>query len=306
MHGGHTVHKEFVCGRAVFAHLHLTGEAAVLLNREAVEAVGNQLGPHPKGFADTQWDAFRAGGWQYVTRINPTYSAQHIGIGDGSVIQHGFPAFWLKDLWRANIHGKPWLEVPGFDNDQFLRDVREHGCNMACYRVWRALRTRRGDMGTSGTARKVADSSRLPKGKIRVTVRRERDNVIVSDHEYDNVVLNQAYEQFAHLLAGDDPADRAVNRMQFGSGTTTADVTDTALEIPITPIKAITAVTYPTTRSVKFTAFLLADEANGFPISEIGLLAVNSTLLTRTVTPAVNKSEDYVIEYNYTISWPEV
>ena len=61
----------------------------------------------------------------------------------------------------------------------------------------------------------------------------------------------------------------------------------------------------PTTKSVKFTAFLLEDEANGFAITEAGLLANNASpaLAARTTFGALNKSNDFVFEFSWTLYW---
>lgn len=129
VHGGHTVHSEVVYGRTLFGHLNLTGEAAVLLSRECLGAVGNHFGPHKCGYADTQWEAMRQKHWTYLTRVNPPHDAQHMGLGDGSVIQHGrADLFWLRDAWRANIPGKPYLAVPSFDVEEYVREVKAKGC----------------------------------------------------------------------------------------------------------------------------------------------------------------------------------
>lgn len=305
IHGGHTVHQEFNCGRTVFGKLTLTGEAAVILNREAIEEVGNQFGRHAQGYADTQWHALRAAGWDYVTRINPAYEAQHIGLGDGSVIQYGFDkAFWLTDAWRANVPGKPYLRVPGFDVERFLREVKKDGCKAACIREYQRTET---TMSQTQSPGKLHDQVLMPKGKLKILVREgSKSGKIVKEWEDDNVVVNNALYQFARLLAGVDQTDRLIDRMQFGAGTTAESVTDTALGTPLTPIKTVSSpAEFPDDRSVKFTAFLLEDEMNGFPVSEAALLFANSTMATRKVFPALNKSEDFIFEFQWTLSWPE-
>ena len=121
-----------------------------------------------------------------------------------------------------------------------------------------------------------------------------------------NVVVNNAITQMSMLLGGTDMSDRYINRMQFGTGSTSpAAETDTALESAISPIKTITSTTYPTVSSVKFQAFLLEDEANGFPIKEAGLLFANTSplLAARKTFAALTKSSDFVFEWNWTIYW---
>lgn len=121
-----------------------------------------------------------------------------------------------------------------------------------------------------------------------------------------NVVVDNAVKQMARLLAGYNQSDRYINRMQFGTGNTSAaDAGDTSLESPITPIKTISATSYPTDRSVKFQSFLMEDEANGFPLREAGLLFANTSplLAARKTFETLSKTNEFVFEFNWTIYW---
>jgi len=122
----------------------------------------------------------------------------------------------------------------------------------------------------------------------------------------ENAVVDNSVKQMARLLGGLSQSDRYINRMQFGTGAAAAaDAADTALETPISPIKTISSTSYPTDRSVRFQAFLLEDEANGFPLREAGLLFANTSplLATRKTFEALTKSSDFVFEWNWTIYW---
>ena len=116
-----------------------------------------------------------------------------------------------------------------------------------------------------------------------------------------NLVVIQGYQHLARLTAGDRMASQTVDRMQLGTGTDAPVATDTVLQSPITPIKTIGAVTYPTAYSVCFTAYLLAAEGNGFPISEAGLLAENNDLVARVVFSSQTKTSDYQFTFHWTI-----
>jgi len=121
-----------------------------------------------------------------------------------------------------------------------------------------------------------------------------------------NVVVNNAVKQMARLLGGYQQSDRYINRMQFGAGSTNpASATDTVLESPLSPIKSITDVSYPNDSSVKFKAYLLEDELNGFPIQEAGLLFVNTSpaLAARKTFSSLTKTNEFVFEWNWTIYW---
>lgn len=306
MHGGHSNHSEFFEGRQLFAQLNLTGEAAVFLTRAALEDAGNGFGPHRTGYADTQWEAFRRRSWWYVTRVNPPYSAQHLGLGDGSVIQHDWKPFWVTDAWRANTPGRPYLEVAGLDVPAFVRAANTQGCRAALDLLPRlenemnhptiSGRPMRDDMpGTIGILRVSRLDLRHP----------ERGYELVLEDR--NTVVTNAFTQFARLLAGEAVTTRTVTHMKFGGGTTTPAITDTDLETPYDAvIKAITEITYPDARSVQFTAFLLDTELNGFPITEAGLLfaSVAPRLAARKVFAEQNKSEDFQYRFDWVISWP--
>ena len=107
------------------------------------------------------------------------------------------------------------------------------------------------------------------------------------------------------MLGGDDAADQPVNRMQFGTGTAYPISTDLTLQVPITPIKSIIDRTAVGDYQVDLTASLLATEANGFPISEAGLVAVNDELVARAnLSSTLNKNADYHSLFTWSL-YPE-
>jgi len=144
------------------------------------------------------------------------------------------------------------------------------------------------------------------KGHLKVLVREKTiTGRVVKEHDMgENIIVDNFYDQVARLLAGSDQVDRAITQMQFGVGTAAAAVTDVALASPITPIKDITSYAYPEAGAVRFTAYLLAGEANGFPITEAGLLTANTSprLMARRVFAALNKSSDFVFEFQWTVA----
>jgi len=151
--------------------------------------------------------------------------------------------------------------------------------------------------------RRNSGPERRPKGTLQIQVIEKATGTVVQEHTFRNIVVNNAKTQMAHLLGG-DTTNRFVNRMQFGTGTTAEAVADIALETPITPVKAAAAATEtPDVYSVQFTAQLTTAEANGFPITEAGLLFGNNTLCARKVFGALNKTSDFVFQFTWTISW---
>lgn len=150
---------------------------------------------------------------------------------------------------------------------------------------------------------KLTSNALMLEGILQLRIRDARTKRILHEYNWRNVITDNALLQFVHLLAGDEQADRAITQIQFGSGTQAADPSDTGLQVPLTPIKDISAITYPTARSVTFTAFLESTELNGFPISEAGLRFANGTFATRRVFAAQNKSEDVTFEFNWTLGF---
>lgn len=120
-------------GEQAFTQLRLSGEAHVLLSREALIATGNQFTPdHDKGFADTQWAAFTAHGWRYVTRLWPPYEVQHLGFGPGGSCIHDqqtHPPFWCLGPYRTLYprRDQQIIKVPGFDLETFTRYAHAKG-----------------------------------------------------------------------------------------------------------------------------------------------------------------------------------
>ena len=142
------------------------------------------------------------------------------------------------------------------------------------------------------------------KGELEITVRQGKSARPVSVDVYKNIVVNGMKTQVCHMLAGDiSSGNRGVNRMQFGTGSMAETATDTELQTPITPVKTITGVgiTYPPDYYVQFEAYLEFDEANGFAISEAGLLCGDSTLAARKVFSGISKTSDYIIEFRWRI-----
>lgn len=119
--------------------------------------------------------------------------------------------------------------------------------------------------------------------------------------EKDNLILNTIYAKLVKLFGGD--AASAIDRMQYGTGTDAPQVTDVFLQTPITPIKSVASVIDPSDDfTVVFTAYLLATEANGFPISEAGLLTHDGDLVTRITFTATTKTSDYNFGFRWTIT----
>jgi len=144
-------------------------------------------------------------------------------------------------------------------------------------------------------------------GRLEVTVRKGTSVRVVSRDVYTNIVVNGMDTQMCRMLGGDignAGAYRSVNRMQFGTGSLGETASDVQLQTPITPIKTIdpaVGITYHNPYYVQFEAFLNFDEANGFAISEAGLLCADDTLAARKVFSGISKTSDYIIEFRWRI-----
>lgn len=132
---------------------------------------------------------------------------------------------------------------------------------------------------------------------VRIAVATGKQDTILRTR---NLILNACMTSLCNLLGG--TANAYVSQMQFGTGTAAPTVTDTTLQRPITPVKAVTAVATPGTYTVEFSAYLGANEGNGFPLTEAGLLTAGNILVARTTFAARTKTSDYQYGFQWTIT----
>lgn len=124
-----------------------------------------------------------------------------------------------------------------------------------------------------------------------------------------NLVVNRFKQQMSHLIVGHDATTRYLNKMAWGTGghavgdssTPIAPaVTDTALEAQVL-VKNFSTFDFPSTTSVRMIAFILESEANGFTITEEGLISADNTLAARRTFPGLPKTSDFVFEFRHSI-----
>lgn len=116
-----------------------------------------------------------------------------------------------------------------------------------------------------------------------------------------NLVVDKYKVTHARLLGG-DVANRSVTKISVGTNGTTPAAGNTAITNPFT--KAITAVTYPATNSVRFSFSIGTSEANGKAILEFGLLTAGDLLYARkTRAAALNKESDISFSGTWTITF---
>jgi hypothetical protein len=145
-------------------------------------------------------------------------------------------------------------------------------------------------------------------GCIEIIKRHARTKKIVERRSVQNLVVDIGKTIVCKLLAGDIGAEGARNYvkfMQFGTGTMPESESDDKLQLPITPVKTVTAA-YPNSEGdqdwyVRFYASLTANQGNGFTISEAGLLTEGLVLIARKTFAGVMKTSDYIIEFRWTL-----
>ncbi len=149
----------------------------------------------------------------------------------------------------------------------------------------------------------VREKALQPKGRVEIEVQDVHTGKVKKEILVENLVVNNAKAIMAHLLGGGSAVDYAMVHMAFGTGDTAAAVTDTGLEVAITPIKDLSAIDYPDSSSVRFTAVLESDEANGFPVAEAGLFSGSQGMFSRVVFGPLTKSADFRFVFRWTIFW---
>lgn len=133
-------------------------------------------------------------------------------------------------------------------------------------------------------------NDRLPPARGIFTLLVWRHGKLVEEYVDDNLVVDLAKEQMAHLIAG-DTTDRFISQIAFGTNGTAPAPGNTAITDPY--VKAIGAASYPTDHSVQFAFSLDSGEANGKAIIEFGLLTGAGALFARKVRAgAIYKESD--------------
>ncbi len=135
------------------------------------------------------------------------------------------------------------------------------------------------------------------KGILRYTV--YKDGVPIEEFEDNNLIVNGARLEMAHLIAG-DVAKRSINRISVGTNGTAPTVKDTAITGAFT--KAVDGFSYPANGQVQVNWKLTTAEANGLAIREFGLICADGTLFARRIRAnPIYKESDISIEGEWII-----
>lgn len=137
------------------------------------------------------------------------------------------------------------------------------------------------------------------KGIVQISKRNVHTGVVETVIR-ENLILDAMYPQIIQLLGSGGV--NYINRMQFGTGSEYSDPSQIILQMPITPIKTVVASSIPALYQVSFSAYLESTEANGFSISEAGLLTAGGVLVARTTFAGQAKNSDYQFSFAWTVS----
>jgi len=299
--------ERYTVGDKTFIAHDFTGDNAWVLPRQLFNVIGNKFGSQQGGYANTTWEAIKRGGLRNVTRLQPCYEIQHVGVsGMAETIIYARAKQkpqWTKSLFRdyltkRTLHSEVAMLWSSGGFDGLLEYVRKETTVQGHTEEYGWSEDGNTEVGKISD---VSDAMPMPKGRLEVEVENVKTGG-VQEHTYENLVVTNAKKIMARLLGGLDASDWAIARMVFGTGDTAAADSDVALEVPITPQKDVT-VDYPDDASVRFTATLESDEANGFPVNEAGLYSGSEGIFSRVVFGPLTKSSDFRFVFRWTILW---
>ena len=160
-----------------------------------------------------------------------------------------------------------------------------------------------------GVELRFMDDSKI-RGLFELIVTDVRGNIVVIDRG-ENMIMNGARTDLAHLVVNDAASSHIITQMAFGSGghdpnaiasPLTVDPAGTALISEISGIRqAISSHSFPAFNSVTLTAQLGANTGNGNIISEYGLITGAGTLFAKKNRGVLTKNSDLILTINWTL-----
>lgn len=143
----------------------------------------------------------------------------------------------------------------------------------------------------------LADRQRPARGIFDLRIL--RNGIVIERYRDENLVVDVARTQMAHLIGG-DVSGRSIEKIAFGTNGSEPHPGNTVITNPY--IKPVSAIAYPSSNSVEFTFELRTDEANGMSIVEFGLLTGSEALFARKVrTGAIQKEPDLSLSGTWTV-----
>ena len=107
-----------------------------------------------------------------------------------------------------------------------------------------------------------------------------RNGILQEEFEGRNLIVDNARDQMAHLIAGEF-LDRNIAYIAVGEGGAEPDDEDISLTNPCQ--KAVSGYSFPGSGQVLFDFEFTADEANGMAIREFGLFTADGKLFSRRI-----------------------
>jgi len=148
-----------------------------------------------------------------------------------------------------------------------------------------------------GSKIRFTDKYPPTKGILRYTV--FKNGIPIEQVEDENLILNGARIQMAHLVAG-EYTGRNIKRIAFGTNGTPPVLADTQITGAYT--KDLTGFSFPEENQVQFDWKLLISEANGLAIMEFGLITASGVLYSRRVREKpLYKESDISFEGQWTL-----
>ncbi len=140
------------------------------------------------------------------------------------------------------------------------------------------------------------ETAAIMRGILVIEVRRK--GVLVDVFTDDNLIVNGAKIQLAHLIGGDG-ANRHITHFGAGIGLSPASPDNVTLQRAVW--KPISSVSYPNAGTAQFNWNLTTADANGLALTEFGLRCADGTLFSRKQRAAINKASDIALSGTWTI-----
>lgn len=136
-------------------------------------------------------------------------------------------------------------------------------------------------------------------GRIAVETRDADTGALIPTEcgETPNILLDVGLEELARVIA--QTAASVGYEIQVGTGTSAFDGTESALETPV--YKAVVTSQNATGTQVSIALFIDRNSANGYTLTEAGLLH-NGVVIDRSLITAVNKTSGKTVTVTVTLT----
>lgn len=140
----------------------------------------------------------------------------------------------------------------------------------------------------------------VAKGQLRIVVTAP-DGSVREDRIEENLVVSSGLNFIVSRMK--DTTQAAMSHMELGTGTTAANLADTALQTPIASSRVALTSTIVSTNTITYSATFGAGVGTG-AVTEAGVFnsATTGTMLCRTVFPVVNKQAADSMSITWTIT----